>query len=175
MENLPINGGEITGVPFFGEHSDLEVKAKIAYAVRIEGYSFLVVADSCNLEPCLYDHVHRDIGDFNTLFMGMECDGAPMTWLYRPLLTQRLDHKTDESRRIVASNYKQGMGLVSRFNFQEVYVYAMGQEPWLGHIRGVRPTPQSMHIIESDRLVEECRRRGIVSERLFNKKEMILE
>lgn len=175
MENLPINGGEITGVPFFGEHSDLEVKAKIAYAVRIEGNSFLVVADSCNLEPYLYDHVHRDIGDFNTLFMGMECDGAPMTWLYRPLLTQQLDRKMDESRRIVSSNNKQGMGLVGRFNFREVYVYAMGQEPWLGHIRGERPTPQSMHIIESDRLVEECRKRGIVSERLVNKKEMILE
>jgi L-ascorbate metabolism protein UlaG (beta-lactamase superfamily) len=175
MESLQIDGVEITGVPFFGEHSDLDVKAKIAYAVRAGEHSFLVAADSCNLEPCLYDHVHRDLGDFDTLFIGMECDGAPMTWLYRPLLTQRLDRRMDDSRKIVSSNYEQARELASRFNFRKVYVYAMGQEPWLGHIRGSKPTPQSGYIIESDRLIEECHRRGIVSERFFGRKELILE
>jgi hypothetical protein len=81
----------------------------------------------------------------------------------------------DESRRIVGSNFEQGMGIVDRFNFREVYVYAMGQEPWLGHIRGSRGTPQSKPIVESNRLVEACRKRGIISERLFGRKEMILE
>jgi L-ascorbate metabolism protein UlaG (beta-lactamase superfamily) len=175
MESLRIGDVEIIGIPFFGEHSDLEVRAKIAYAVRTEKRSFFVAADSCNLESYLYDHVHRDLGDFDTLFIGMECDGAPMTWLYRPLLTQRLNREMDDSRRIVSSNYKQAMGLATRFNFREVYVYAMGQEPWLGHIRGSKLAPQSKPIIESDRLVEECHRHGIVSERLFGMKEMILE
>jgi L-ascorbate metabolism protein UlaG (beta-lactamase superfamily) len=174
MESLSINGVEIVGIPFFGEHSDLDVRAKIAYAVRARGHSFLVTADSCTLEPYLYDHIRRDLGDFETLFVGMECDGAPMTWLYRPLLTQRLDRKMDDSRKIVSSNYEQALGLVGRFNFRNVYVYAMGQEPWLGHIRGSRPTAESGHIIESNRLIEECRRRGIVSERLYCKKEMVL-
>lgn len=175
MESLQMDGVEITGIPFFGEHSDLDVKAKIAYAVRIGKYSFLVAADSCNLEPHLYEHVHRDLGDFDTLFIGMECDGAPMTWLYRPLLTQRLNREMDDSRRIVSSDFKQAIELVTRFNFREVYVYAMGQEPWLGHIRGSKLTPQSKPIMESNQLVEECRRRGIVSERLFSRKEMALE
>jgi L-ascorbate metabolism protein UlaG (beta-lactamase superfamily) len=175
MESLPIDGGEIVGIPFFGEHCDLDVKTKIAYAVRIGKHSFLFAADSCNLEPYLYDHIHRDLGNFDRLFIGMECDGAPLTWLYKPLLTQRLERGMDDSRRLVGSNYEQGMGIVNRFNFREVYVYAMGQEPWLGHVRGSRPTPQSRPILESNRLVEECRRRGIVSERLFYKKEMILE
>jgi L-ascorbate metabolism protein UlaG (beta-lactamase superfamily) len=175
MESLPIDGGEIVGIPFFGEHCDLDVKTKIAYAVRIGKHSFLFAADSCNLEPYLYDHIHRDLGNFDRLFIGMECDGAPLTWLYKPLLTQRLERGMDDSRRLVGSNYEQGMGIVNRFNFREVYVYAMGQEPWLGHVRGSRPTPQSRPILESSRLVEECRRRGIVSERLFYKKEMILE
>jgi L-ascorbate metabolism protein UlaG (beta-lactamase superfamily) len=175
MEGILIDGMEITGVPFLGEHSDLEVKAKIAYAVRNGKRSFLVAADSCNLEPCLYDHVKRDLGDLDTLFIGMECDGAPMTWLYRPLLTQRINREMDYSRRIVSSDFRQAMELVNRFNFREVYVYAMGQEPWLGHMRGAKLTPQSKPIVDSDRLVEECRRRGIVSERLYGKKEMALE
>jgi L-ascorbate metabolism protein UlaG (beta-lactamase superfamily) len=175
MEVIPIDGGEIIGIPFFGEHCDLDVKAKIAYGVRIDGHSFLFAADSCNLEPHLYEHIKRDLGNFDTLFIGMECDGAPLTWLYRPLLTQRLDREMDESRRLVGSDYEQAMGIVSRFNFREVYVYAMALEPWLGHIRGLRPSPELRPIKESNRLVEECRRRGIVSERLFGKKEMALE
>jgi len=175
MESLPIAGGEIIGIPFFGEHCDLDVKTKTAYAVRFDRRAFLFAADSCNIEPYLYDHIHRDLGDFDTLFIGMECDGAPMTWLYKPLLTQRLEHGMDDSRRIVGSNYEQAIEIVNRFNFREVYVYAMGQEPWLGHIRGSRSTPESRPIKESNRLIEECRRRGIVSERLFIKKEMVLK
>jgi L-ascorbate metabolism protein UlaG (beta-lactamase superfamily) len=175
MDSLPIDDGEIIGIPSFGEHSDLDVKTKMAYAVRIGGHSFLFAADSCNLEPYLYDHIHRNLGDFDRLFVGMECDGAPMTWLYKPLLPQRIERGMDESRRIVGSDYEQAMGIVNRFNFREVYVYAMGQEPWLGHIRGSRGTPQSRPIIESNRLVDECRKRGIASERLFCMKEMLFD
>jgi L-ascorbate metabolism protein UlaG (beta-lactamase superfamily) len=172
MESLSIDGVEIIGIPFLGEHCDLDVKSKIAYAVRAGGRSLLFAADSCNLESCLYDHIRRDIGGFDTLFIGMECDGAPLTWLYKPFLTRRLERGMDDSRRLVGSNYEQAIGMVSRFDFQEVYVYAMGLEPWLGHVRGSRSTPQSRPIIESNLLVEECRKRGIISERLFGKKEM---
>jgi L-ascorbate metabolism protein UlaG (beta-lactamase superfamily) len=175
MDSIPIEGGEITGVPFIGEHCDLDIKTKSAYAVRVNGRSFLFAADSCNLEPNLYEHIRRDLGEFDTLFIGMECDGAPMTWLYKPFLTQRLDRDIDESRRIVGSNCQQAMEIVKRFNFREVYIYAMGQEPWLSHIRGAKSTPQSRPIVESNRLIQTCRNQGVYSERLYGCKEMILE
>ncbi len=175
MECLPFDGGEIIGIPFFGEHCDLDIQTKIAYAIRVGKRSFLFAADSCNLEPHLYDHIHRDLGDFDTLFLGMECDGAPLTWLYRPLLTQLMEREMDESRRLNGSNYEQAMGIVNQFDFREVYVYAMAQEPWLGHIRGLKPSPELRPIKESNHLIEECRNRGIVTERLFGTKEMLLK
>ena len=73
----------------------------------------------------------------------MECDGAPLSWLYGPLLTQKLPRAMDESRRLAGSNYEQGMGLVDRFGCKLVYVYAMGQEPWLGYISSIKPNLNS--------------------------------
>ena len=175
MESLAVESGEIIGLPFFGEHADLDVKTKIAYMVKLCGRSILFAADSCNIEPRLYDHIHEYLGDADTLFLGMECDGAPLTWLYGPLLLQRPDRGMDESRRLNGSNYEQAMNIVRRFNFREVYVYAMGQEPWLSYVMSLKYTPQSRPIVESNRLVEECGSRGIISERLFGRKEFLYE
>jgi L-ascorbate metabolism protein UlaG (beta-lactamase superfamily) len=175
MDSIPVESGEIIGLPFLGEHSDLDVKSKIAYMVRLGGRSILFAADSCNVEPKLYDHIHECVGDADTLFLGMECDGAPLTWLYGPLLVQRPERGMDESRRLNGSNYEQARDIVGRFNFREVYVYAMGQEPWLSYVMSLKYTPQSRPIVESDRLVEECRSRGIVSERLFGRKEIFYD
>ena len=175
MERLAIDGGEIIGLPFMGEHSDLDLKSKIAYLVRIGNRSFLFAADSRNVEPYVYDRIHQDLGDVDALFLGMECDGAPLTWIYGPLLTQRLERGMDESRRLSGSDFEQAIHIVRRFNFREVYVYAMGQEPWLGHIMALKYTPQSRPIVESDRLIDECRARGIVAERLFGEKEILLD
>jgi hypothetical protein len=172
MESLPVDGGEIIGLPFFGEHSDLDVKTKMAYFVRLGKRSLLFAADSCNTEPYLYDHLHRDLGDADTLFLGMECDGAPLTWLYGPLLVQRPERGMDESRRLNGSDFEQAMNIVRRFNFREVYVYAMGQEPWLSYIMSLKYTPESRPIVESNRLVEECRRQGLIAERLFGRKDV---
>jgi hypothetical protein len=102
----------------------------------------------------------------------MECDGAPLSWLYGPLMTKPLDRKMDQSRRFGGSDYERGIGIVNQFNCKEVYVYAMGQEPWLNYIMSIKYTEESNPIIASNRLVEDCRSRGIVAERLFGKMEI---
>jgi len=165
----------ITGLPFFGEHADLDIMTKLAWLVRIGSHSLLFAADSCNIEPQLYEHLHREIGNVDALFLGMECDGAPLSWLYGPLLTQKLDRAMDESRRLSGSNFDQGMHIVNTFHCSEAYVYAMGQEPWLNYIMSIKYTEQSRPIVESDRLIEACRQRGIIAERLFGEKEILLE
>lgn len=174
METLPIEGGEIIALPFFGEHSDLDIKSKMAYMVRIGDHALVFAADSCNVEPYLYRHVHQALGDAHTLFIGMECDGAPLTWVYGPLFTQRLGRELDESRRLNGSDSAQAIEMVRQFGFHEVYVYAMGMEPWLKFLLGVQYTAKSRPIIESNRLVEECRKQGICSERMFGQKEVVL-
>jgi hypothetical protein len=50
----------------------------------------------------------------------------------------------------------------------------MGQEPWLGYLTSIKYTEESKPIVESNKLVETCRGRGINSERLYCLKEIFL-
>jgi L-ascorbate metabolism protein UlaG (beta-lactamase superfamily) len=175
MQEIQDRNIRITGLPFFGEHADLDILSKMAWLVRIGSNTLLFAADSCNIEPELYKHIHREVGDVDALFLGMECDGAPLSWLYGPLLTQRIDRSMDESRRLAGSNFEQGMSIIDLFHCREAYVYAMGQEPWLNYIMSIKYTADSRPIVESNRLIQACRERGIIAERLFGEKEILLE
>jgi L-ascorbate metabolism protein UlaG (beta-lactamase superfamily) len=175
MEEIPFDNGSITALPFLGEHGDLNVLTKSAYLLRVGSHRLLFAADSCNISPEIYHHVHRDVGDIDALFVGMECDGAPMSWIYGPLLTQKLERTKDHSRRLAGSNYERALGMVEQFRCKEVYVYAMGQEPWLNYVMSIKYTEQSNPIIQSNRLMETCRARGITAERLFGEKEILLQ
>jgi L-ascorbate metabolism protein UlaG (beta-lactamase superfamily) len=175
LEKITDGRVQITGLPFLGEHADLDILTKMAWLVSIGPHSLLFAADSCNIEPRLYEHLHREIGDVDALFLGMECDGAPLSWLYGPLLTQRVERTMDESRRLAGSNFEQAKSIVDLFNCQEVYVYAMGQEPWLNYIMSIKYTDASRPIIDSNRLLEACRQEGRIAERLFGEKEALIE
>lgn len=173
METMAFHDCKITGIPFIGEHSDLDIKSKVCHHVKIGSFSMLFVADSCILEPKLYEHIYQEIGDVDVVFLGMECDGAPLTWLYGPLLSQELPRDKDHSRRLSGSNYERGMSLVNIFNPKETYVYAMGQEPWLTFISSIKYTDESNPIVASNKLIEECREKGMTAERLFGEKELL--
>jgi L-ascorbate metabolism protein UlaG (beta-lactamase superfamily) len=175
MESIEFGNGSITALPFLGEHSDLNVRCKAAHLVRIGNRSLLFAADSCNLEPRLYEHLYHAVGDVDAIFLGMECDGAPLSWLYGPLLTRKIERAIDESRRLAGSNFDQAIDIVRRFNSKETYVYAMGQEPWLGYIMSLKYTEQSRPIVESNRLIQECLSQGLSAERLFGEKEILIE
>jgi L-ascorbate metabolism protein UlaG (beta-lactamase superfamily) len=174
MEEIEFEQGSITAVPFLGEHADLNVLTKAGYLVRLRQNKLLFLADSCNISPTLYEHIHRELGDADAIFLGMECDGAPLSWLYGPLLTQKLDRAKDRSRRLAGSNYERALAIVEQFRCKEVYVYAMGQEPWLNHVMGIKYTEKSNPIVQSTQLVETCRLRGMIAERLFGEKEILL-
>ena len=167
METIDIEGGAITGIPFMGEHADLNIKTKIAYLVNLDGKTIMCVADSNNIEPKLYEHISELVGEVDALFIGMECDGAPLTWLYGPLLTKPLARKMDQSRRIGSSDFARGFKIIEQLNAKRAYVYAMGQEPWLTFLTWIQYTPESRPIVESDKLVAECRQRNIEAKRLF--------
>jgi L-ascorbate metabolism protein UlaG (beta-lactamase superfamily) len=175
MESLDIAGGAITGVPFMGEHADLNIRTKLSYLVKLKGRQIMCAADSNNLEPSLYSHIHSSIGNVDVLFLGMECDGGPLTWLYGALLTNPLARKMDQSRRLDGSDHAKGIAIVEQLKPSQVYVYAMGQEPWLTFLTSIQYTEESRPIVESNKLVAECQRRDIMSERLFGHKEILLE
>jgi L-ascorbate metabolism protein UlaG (beta-lactamase superfamily) len=174
MDDVNLDGGSITAIPFLGEHGDLNITTKAAYLIRLGAHSLLFAADSCNINPAMYENVHRAIGDVEVLFVGMECDGAPVSWIYGPLLTQKLERKMDQSRRLAGSNYERAIGMVNQFRCKDVYVYAMGQEPWLNYVMSLKYTEKSNPIVDSNRLIATCKERGIVAERLFGEKEILL-
>jgi L-ascorbate metabolism protein UlaG (beta-lactamase superfamily) len=174
MEQLQFGPLELTGLPFLGEHGDLDIRTKMAYLARVDGYSLLFAADSCNINPKMYEHVHALTGDVDVLFVGMECDGAPMSWLYGPLQTEKMERSKDQSRRLAGSNCERAQGIVDQFGCKEVYVYAMGQEPWLNYVMSVKYSEQSNPIMQSNKLIENCRQKGMVAERLFGEKEILL-
>ncbi|MEE8584332.1 MAG: MBL fold metallo-hydrolase [Acidobacteriota bacterium] len=174
MDEIRTERGRIIGLPFLGEHADLNIRTKLAYWVEVDNQVLLFAADSCNIEPEVYRHLNKLLGDIDALFLGMECDGAPLSWLYGPLLTKPLERNKDQARRLAGSNYQRGIEIVNSFSPKEAYVYAMGQEPWLNYIMSKKYTEESNPIIASNQLIEDCRQRGILAERLFGEKEILL-
>jgi L-ascorbate metabolism protein UlaG (beta-lactamase superfamily) len=170
MEQIEIPGGYIMGCPFLGEHCDLNVRTKLAYYIHLLGKKIFAVADSNNVESRLYQYLQEIIGEIDVLFIGMECDGAPMSWLYGPLLTKPLTRKNDQSRRFDGSTCEKGMAIIDILKPKQVYVYAMGQEPWCSFLTSIRYTEDSRPIVESNKLVSECLSRGIMAERLYGRK-----
>lgn len=174
FESIEIKGGKIVGMPFFGEHSDLNIQSKIAHCVVLNDKKFLLAADSNNIDPFLYDHIFDYFGKIDVLFLGMECDGAPLSWLYAPYMPMQLKKAYDDERTLSGSNFEKAWSIVEKSQCKQAYVYAMGMEPWLHYIMALQYTPESIQIIESDKFVDACRKRGIVSERLFMKKEWMV-
>ncbi|MEM8830374.1 MAG: MBL fold metallo-hydrolase [Cyanobacteria bacterium P01_G01_bin.19] len=174
LESISLSDGEIISIPVLGEHGDLNISTKNAYLIQLQGKSILCAADSNNIEPELYRHLHNCFGDLDIMFIGMECDGAPFTWAYGALLEGYIPRKIAATRRLDGSDSQKAIALVKQFNPQQVYVYAMGQEPWLTYITSIQYTPDSKPIVESDYLVEFCQQHNIVSERLYGRKEIFL-
>ncbi|HVI46041.1 MAG TPA: MBL fold metallo-hydrolase [Chitinophaga sp.] len=173
METITFTDSTITGLPFTGEHSDLNILSKACYLVEISGFKLLFLADSRIVESRLYKHIHDSIGDVDVMFLGMECDGAPLSWLYGPLMTKKITREQDGSRRLAGSDCRKGMALVNIFNPAEVYVYAMGMEPWLEFISSIKYTDASNPIIQSNELVKLCQEKGLIAERLYGEKELL--
>ena len=122
------------------------------------------------VQPKVYDRVQRILGNIDVIFLGMECQGAPLSCLYGPLLPQTLNREHDQSRRLSRSNFIQAKALIDIFCPKDVFVYTMGMEPWLEYISSIKYTEESKPIIESNRLLDYCKSKGIIGERLFGEK-----
>jgi L-ascorbate metabolism protein UlaG (beta-lactamase superfamily) len=175
LETIHFEDCVITGIPFLGEHADLNIQAKICHFVQIGAFKMLFVADSNNIEPILYDRIREIVGGVDVIFLGMECDGAPLSWLYGPLLTESMPRDKDSTRRLSGSNFEKGKRLVDSFGPNEVYVYAMGQEPWCEFISSIKYTDESNPIVQSNKLIKHFTDNGIVAERLFGEKEILYD
>jgi L-ascorbate metabolism protein UlaG (beta-lactamase superfamily) len=174
FDEVAVPGGKIMSWPSPGEHVDLDIYSRHAVFIELEGrkLAFLVDTDGC--EPQLFRRVAARTGrDLDGLFFGMECHGAPLTWLYGPLLTQSISRRDDESRRLSGLDCHRAWHVLQEFSPKKVFVYAMGQEPWLRYIMGLEYTPDSIQIKELVAFLGRCRAAGLDAENLFMSREIL--
>jgi L-ascorbate metabolism protein UlaG (beta-lactamase superfamily) len=175
MESLQLPDGEITAVPFLGEHADL-AHGKTGYVVRMGRRRILIGADSDCLDKQIYENARQCVGRVDTVFLGTESVGAPMSWINGPLLPQRPSQEAEESRRQHGCDAKRAVEILEVLGANRVYNYAMGMEPWMEHILGLALDEDSPQWQESEKLLAEAKaRKFLAAERLYGKAEIILE
>ena len=151
-------GGKVIATPFLGEHADLDIRAKSTYCVRLAGRTVFVGADSSGIDPVLYRYMRDHVGQVDMAFLGMECAGAPLTWLYQALFTQPVTKKMSDSRTLSGSNAEQAAGIMTELGASEAYVYAMGEESWLGHVMATTYNDDSYQLKQVSRIHDLVRR-----------------
>lgn len=172
LESVALKGGQITSLPFPGEHVDLDIHSRHGIHVELEGRRFAFLVDSDCCDPHVFRRVARRLGRrLDALFVGMECYGAPLSWLYGPLRTHPLARRNDESRRLSGMNCEQAVRVLQEFEPTQTFVYALGQEPWLRYIMGLEYTPDSIQLKEVAKFLEHGRTHGIAIEHLRYGKE----
>ena len=171
LETILFANGEIVALPFLGEHTDLNIQSKLSYLVRLRNKKFLFLADSNNLDQKLYEHIADLFGQVDVIFVGMECVGASMAWLYGPLLTNPLKKEMNQSRRFKASDSEKATQIVKQMKCKEAYIYAMGQEPWLSYFMAIDYHENSHQIVESHMFIKNCRYLNVKSELLYAQRE----
>ncbi|MBQ4814037.1 tyrosine beta-hydroxylase [Pseudoalteromonas luteoviolacea] len=169
FDEILIPDGKLIAIPFLGEHGDLNVRSKNVWFIELKGKKFFFGADATNCDSHMYKHVHKLVGDVDILAIGMECVGAPYTWLYGALNTKIVSKNIKNSRRLNGANAEQAYHMVDTFNAKHVYLYAMGMEPWYKYFMGVDYEDDSEQIIESDKMINFCSEKNIPCERMAGK------
>jgi L-ascorbate metabolism protein UlaG (beta-lactamase superfamily) len=171
FEEVAFPGGKVTATPFLGEHADLDIRGKSTYWVEMAGRNIFVGADSSGIEPGLYRYIRDHLGQVDMAFLGMECDGAPLTWLYQALLTRPVTKKMSDSRKLSGSNAAQAGAIVTELGATEAYIYAMGEEAWLGHVMATSYNDDSYQLKQIDEFMTWCADHGVKAEHLFGQRE----
>ncbi len=168
-ESVELPDGQLVAIPFLGEHGDL-AHSKAAYVIRMGTEQVLIGADSDCLDRQLYVNVRKALGPIETVFLGTESVGAPLSWGCGPLFPRKPQHKYEQTRRYHGSDARRGLDILQTVGAQRIYIYALGLEPWVEHLLGLGLTEDSPQFIESEKLLAEAHARGLlVAERLRGK------
>jgi L-ascorbate metabolism protein UlaG (beta-lactamase superfamily) len=174
MQSIPLPDGEIVAIPFMGEHADLP-HSKSGYVIRTGRTRMMFAADSDCLDEQMYENVRRSLGTIHTVFLGMECVGAPLSWSCGPFFPVKPDRTCDQTRRYKGSDSLRGQKMLAAVGAQRLYIYAMGMEPWFEHLLGLAYDEDAVQLHESSNLLSVARDAGFDdAERLFGKREIIL-
>ena len=174
LEEIPVPGGRIVSIPFLGEHGDLSIRSKSAWLVEILGKKVFFGADSSNPDTRLYENMSELLSDMDIFCIGMECVGAPYTWLYGALHTRPVTKAIKNSRRLNGSDATQAFAIVNVLRPKQVYIYALGMEPWYRYFMGINYSENSKQIVEVKKMLNCCESLGVPAESLYGKRTLVL-
>jgi L-ascorbate metabolism protein UlaG (beta-lactamase superfamily) len=174
LDTIPLPDGEIIGVPFMGEHADL-AHGKIGYVIRAGSHQMLFGADSDCLDQGMYDNLRSMLGPIETVFMGMECVGAPLTWSCGPFLPIKVSYEQEQTRRYKGCDSERALKIVEAVGAKRIYLYALGLEPWYEHILGLAYSEGSPQLTECKKLVGEAPHLDLEAKLMFGKRELLLD
>jgi L-ascorbate metabolism protein UlaG (beta-lactamase superfamily) len=167
FDTIEAPGGRIIAAPFLGEHNDLP-SAKSAYVIELAGKRIMFAADSNCLDATIYEHLVDWVGPIDTLFIGLECVGAPLTWVYGPLLPRKPEHRNSQSRRSNGCDAAGALDLARVVRCRRVFVYAVGREPWVRYLLALTPSDDDVYMKEIRKLMERLEEElGIEGRLLF--------
>jgi L-ascorbate metabolism protein UlaG (beta-lactamase superfamily) len=175
LETIEVGpGAQVIAVPFLGEHADL-AQGKTGYVIRAGHEQILFGADSDCLDERMYEHLRRLLGPIQTVFLGMECVGGPLTWSCGPLLPVKPKYSHDQSRRCHGADSARAQKILRALDADHVYIYAMGLEPWVEHLLGLAYTEDAKQIKEARKMIATSPEKAFVeAELLFGKSEIFL-
>lgn len=175
LESIPLPDGEIIGIPFLGEHGDLAY-SKSGYIIRAGKEQILFGADSDCLDKQMYLNIRAALGRIETVFIGTECVGAPLTWHNGSLFLKKPTREQDQTRRYHGCDSEAALNILEAVGANRVYNYAMGKEPWLEHLLGLGLSGESPQLRASRRLLQRSRGRGfLVASSPYGKCEIYLD
>jgi hypothetical protein len=174
FDSLPLADGEIVGIPFLGEHADIG-HSKTAYVVRSGSRQILFGADSDCLDPDLYSRVRQVLGTVDVVFIGLESEGAILSFAYGSLLPAAPTREQEYSRRQHGCNASRALRLCDALGATQIYNYAMGLEPWLYPVLGLNVQEDAPQWQESEEMLRTLRARHVPCARLQGTAEFLLE
>jgi L-ascorbate metabolism protein UlaG (beta-lactamase superfamily) len=175
LDSISLTDGAIISIPFMGEHADLP-HGKTAYVVRAGKEQMLFAADSDCLDQEMYRHIYANLGQINTVFIGMECIGAPISWTCGVFLPVQPGARIEQSRRYKGADSKRARNILNTVKAERLFIYAMGLEPWLEFILGLAYSKDAIQLKEAAKLIQEARQSGLLqAELLSGTRELQLE
>lgn len=173
FDRFALPGGELVSLPFTGEHADLNIYSKHALSMNLLGRNFMFLIDSDGRDKVLYEKLMRRVGKLDALFIGMECVGAPLNWLYEPLMNKPLNRRQNEGRRLCGADCERAWNIQSVVKAPQVFIYALGQDPWMKYIMGLEYEPDSTQLTEANKFIEQCTAVNVPCERMVSGREQV--
>jgi L-ascorbate metabolism protein UlaG (beta-lactamase superfamily) len=174
LEPYGLPDGTITALPFSGEHCDLDIHSKHCALIELRGRRICLFIDSDAIDIDSYKRLRARLINPDIMFIGMECFGAPLSWLYGPLIPRPITKRIDGSRRLSAANCERAWRLTDDLRPDKAFIYAMGQEPWMRCLMGLNYNQDSVQLRESSEFMRRCDEHGISVEHLYLQREIEL-